>query len=144
MRTTPFMAALLFSGCFIPFPRHAELQPRALFVVLDEKEKPIKNAKVLIQRFSQPHHQIHESFEQFTDDAGVAQFDEVREWETIFPLMMHGVPFYDFAYCAQAPGFNAQWAELPKMNGTPVLDSGVFLRLQPGDAACPDPKALVY
>lgn len=95
------------------------------------------DAEVTVVRFSYPYARVDDFATQATSDGGVASFAESRAWEVIWPLMPHGIPFYDFAWCAQAPAYTA------RLGMVPVNGSALRVTLEPGDAGCPPPQAVV-
>ncbi|MEW5740935.1 MAG: hypothetical protein AB1938_18590 [Myxococcota bacterium] len=131
-----FLSAALISAC-IPWPRKATLRQRLEVAAFDEDGGVLLDVQVTLVRFSYPHARANESWTEPTSDGGVASFAEHREWETIWPLLPHGIPFYDFAWCAEAPSRAAQVGLAPRDGGN------VAVFLAPGDAGCPSAQDVV-
>src|SRR5688572_466927 len=99
-------------GCPIPLPDRAVTQPGATFVIRDEGGLAIAGAELLLVVGSDPHDKL-ESTHSFTADAeGRVVVERVVDTRMVFPLMMHGVPFYYYEWCASAPGFVAKTGSL--------------------------------
>lgn len=130
------LAAALLSGC-LPWPRKALVVPGLRFEVKDERGEPLPGALVSVVRFSEPHAQYEDQVRARTNEQGHAVFTEATEWETVWPLLPHGIPFYDFVYCVSAPEHGAVGGRVPD----PVAD--VYLRLSPGSGECPSPTELI-
>jgi len=129
------LVALSLTAC-IPWPRHATKVPALEVSVSDADGGALPEAEVTLVRFSYPHAVVHESTTRAVD-GGVTSFEEVREWETIWPLMPHGIPFYDFAWCVDAPAHDARVGLVkPDMKTLAVA-------LEAGDAGCPSAKDTV-
>ena len=132
----PLLAPL---ACFVPMPRTVVLTPSArVRVVRSEDGQPIAGATVVLARRSDPHDQAQGRWTATTGARGEARFARREESETVMPLMMHGVPFYRWNLCAQAPG-RAPRVVVP----WPVPASGVVtgverLALEPGEGECGD------
>jgi hypothetical protein len=111
------MAGGALGCCPIPIPRTVEVRPLGrVEVVAAAGEQPVAGASVLLAREEAAPHPREGAVERWgaqADAKGVARFtkEERREWS--YPLMMHGVTFYKWRICAQAPGMQAQVAEWP-------------------------------
>jgi hypothetical protein len=103
--------------------------PWAEFRLSDEQDAGLVGVRVTLRRVSQPHGRVHEQFISFTDDAGIARFSESNIWELSFPLVPHGVNFYDFLWCAETQVYSCSCGPLPR-------DGLVVLNLKLGDAGC--------
>jgi hypothetical protein len=114
--------AILVAGCPIPWRDTMVVQPALEVDVKDESGAMIEGARVLVVAGSNPHHQLQGTEEQTTDAWGHASFEERSETKTVYPLMMHGVPFYYFEWCVEAEGFVAQRGELGGEPVDPVLE----------------------
>jgi hypothetical protein len=90
-------------GC-IPWRREVLVQPALEIRVTDPEGLPLEDARVLFLAASNPHHVPHHSLELRTGPDGSVTLEERRERETIYPLMMHGVPHYYWTWCAEKPG----------------------------------------
>lgn len=111
------LAVAAMGCCPIPIPRTVEVRPLGrIEVVSAGDEQPVAGALVLLAREEAAPHPREGAVERWgaqADDRGVARFTkkERREWS--YPLMMHGVTFYKWRICAQAPGMQARVVEWP-------------------------------
>ena len=99
--------AVTFSGCW---KRDYVVQPKLDFEVRGERG-PVAGAKVWLLTSTDPHHRREALVEVVTDTGGRASLEEKHERVWIFPLVMHGVPFYSWQWCVEAPGHSAQVSE---------------------------------
>lgn len=138
VRTTclALLVAGLTTSC-IPWPRKAARTIALDVAVTDVDGGAILDAQVTLIRFSFPHARVNESSARSTADGGVASWAEEREWETIWPLLPHGIPFYEFAWCAEAPSRAAKFGLVPHD------DAGFTVTLSPGDGGCPTAQEVV-
>jgi hypothetical protein len=120
-------AAAATSGC-IPWHREVVVQPALEFRVVDPQQRPVPGARILFIAGSNPHHVLHHSLRLEADEQGRAVLEQQRETETIYPLMMHGVPFYYWAWCVEKDGYAPAVHELHDAKA-PGLQTVV---LQPG------------
>ena len=145
---------VLVAGCPIPWRDTMVVQPALEVAVRDESGAAIEGAKVLVVAGTNPHHRLEGTEEQVTDFWGYASFAERSETKTIYPLMMHGVPFYYWEWCVAAEGFAAQTGELGGEPVEPALevvlvraDAPTFCAFDGGratirgDAQAPEEKA---
>lgn len=130
------LLAVLLSGC-VPWPRRALVVPAVTFEVTDEGGAPLSEAEVRVVRYSYPHARYEDSARLTTDAQGRATFVEVKEWETVWPLVPHGIPFYDFVFCVSAQDHVAVGGPVPD----PLAD--VTVRLPAGDGDCPEANRLL-
>lgn len=132
----PLLAPL---ACFVPVPRTVVVTPRArVSVVRSEDGRPIAGATVVLARWSDPHDQPQGRWTAATDAHGEARFSRREQSERVLPLMMHGVPFYRWNLCAEAPG-RAPRLVMP----WDVPESGVVTRVErlelpAGEGTCGD------
>ena len=104
-----------FFGCIpIPLPRNVIVQPELHVQVLNEKQKYISNAQVVFVTLSDPHHNVHRYMTFDTDKKGKLYIPEQKEFEWIFPLMMHGIPFYSYHLCIYKDGYITQSMDVAK------------------------------
>jgi hypothetical protein len=120
-------AASVLAGC-IPWRREALVQPALEIQVVDPDQRPVAGAAVLFLAASNPHHVLHHVLRLETDQQGRVLLEERRESETVYPLMMHGVPFYYWAWCVEKQGFVPAVREIHEPEAGPVQT----LVLQPG------------
>jgi hypothetical protein len=130
LNSTSFLVAvLLLSGC-IPWRREALVQPALQIRVTSPDGKPLPGARILFVAASNPHGVLHHALELRTDEQGVATLDEERQTETIYPLMMHGVPFYYWTWCVEKDGYVPEVRGIQSPPETPVQT----VVLQPGSS----------
>lgn len=98
------LAVVTLSSCW---KRDYVVQPKLDFEVRDAAG-PISGAKVRLLTSTDPHHRREALVDVVTDARGLASLEEKHERVWIFPLVMHGVPFYSWQWCVEAPGFAAQ------------------------------------
>jgi hypothetical protein len=98
------VAAAALAGC-IPWQREVLVQPALEFLVVDPQQRPLPGARILFVAGSNPHHVLHHTLRLETDQTGRAAIEAQRETETIYPLMMHGVPFYYWTWCVELDGY---------------------------------------
>jgi hypothetical protein len=94
--------AVTQAGCY---PRYALVQPDLTLTVQDSSGQPISDASVFFVAASNPHHRFHHKGMYTTDASGLVHLDSQREWEFVAPIMIHGVPFYYFTWCAEKDGY---------------------------------------
>lgn len=104
MRAFVCIAAVSFSGCW---KRDTVVQPKLSFEMRSESG-PVVGARVRLMTITDPYHQRRALVDSVTDANGRVEFEEKRERIWVFPLMMHGVTFYSWEWCVDAPGFAAQ------------------------------------
>lgn len=104
MRGALIVFAVLFASCG---KRDYVVQPKLDFEVHSDAGV-VTGAKVWLLTSSDPHHQREALVSVTTGDDGRARFDEKHESIWVFPLMIHGVPFYSWQWCVEAPGYAAQ------------------------------------
>lgn len=90
------------AGCY---PRYVLVQPDLTLTVRDSSGQPIPDATVFFVTASNPHRRFHHKSSHQTDDRGVVHLRSRREWEFVAPIMIHGVPFYYFTWCAEKDGY---------------------------------------
>lgn len=125
-----FAVGVLVAGCPIPWRDTMVVQPALEVDVRDESGAAVEGARVLVVAGTNPHHQLAGTEELLTDAWGHASFEERSETKTIYPLMMHGVPFYYFEWCVEADGFVSQKGEL---GGEPVAPTLEVVLAKGGD-----------
>ena len=99
-------------GC-IPMRKTYVLRPDGIVRVVDGKGAPIAGARVSLIRHRHPHGRNDAEWRTTADARGEVAFTREERTQTVFPLMMHGVPAYSFVACAEAPGYagtTAQWS----------------------------------
>ena len=101
------LAVVTLSSCW---KRDYVVQPKLDFEVRDAAG-PISGAKVRLLTSTDPHHRREALVDVVTDARGLASLEEKHERVWIFPLVMHGVPFYSWQWCVEAPGHSAQVSE---------------------------------
>jgi hypothetical protein len=104
MRACLCLTMVLLSGCW---KRDTVVQPKLSFEISGEAG-PVAGAKVSLMTITDPYHRRQALVDATTDVKGGASFEEKRERIWVFPLMMHGVTFYSWEWCVEAPGFAAQ------------------------------------
>ena len=96
----------VFFGCIpIPVPRNTIVQPEIHIQVQDNQQNPIDGSQVLFISMSDPHSQLHHFVKYDTDPLGRVTIPELKELEWIYPLMLHGIPFYNFRLCTHKEGY---------------------------------------
>lgn len=125
-RALLMLAVVTLCGCW---KRDYVVQPKLDFEVRDAAG-PISGAKVRLLTSTDPHHRREALVDVVTDARGVASLEEKHERVWVFPLVMHGVPFYSWQWCVEAPGHAAQ------VSDRRVYPSGVVsVQLQPSENA---------
>ena len=105
----PFLAPL---ACFVPLPRTVTLVPAARFEVTGAQNGgAIAGARIVLERGSDPHGRPGGRWVERANTLGRFAFERTTADETIMPLMMHGVPFYYWNACVDAPGRAARRTE---------------------------------
>ena len=100
-------------GCIpIPFPRNAVVQPELQIQVVDQDQKNISGAQVFFISISDPHSQVHHHLALSTDEKGHLVIPEQKKFEWIFPLMMHGIPFYRYRICTYKEGYITKYTDI--------------------------------
>jgi formylglycine-generating enzyme required for sulfatase activity len=110
---------VLLGCCPIPVPRTVLQCPAGTVEVQDRRMRPIPEAQVVVARYRSgpPPQVIYERFSRVTDATGRARFERQTVRENSFPLMMHGVNFYDFLVCVEHPGHRPRLVRWPKEPG---------------------------
>ncbi len=98
------LLVLLLCGCW---KRDTVVLPKLTFEVRSPSGA-VEGARVRLMTITDPYHRRAALNEVLTDASGRVSFDEKREKLWVFPLMMHGVTFYSWQWCVEAPGFSAQ------------------------------------
>jgi len=99
------MVCLAPLACFVPIPRTALVRPEGRVRVEDARSHArLGGARVILIRWQLPHRRVNRLWEQTADGSGTTRFSKIEERETIFPLMMHGVPGYEWTLCAEHAG----------------------------------------
>jgi hypothetical protein len=114
------LMGLVLLGCFpIPVPRTVLQCPAGTVEVQDRQMRPIAEAQVVVARYRSgpPPQVVYDRFSRVTDASGRARFERQTVRENSFPLMMHGVNFYDFVVCVEHPGHRARLVRWPKEPG---------------------------
>lgn len=124
------------SAC-VPWPRKALVVPGITVRVTNRDGAPLPGAQVTLIRYSYPHAVYQDHAGAPVDAEGRAVFAETKAWETVWPLVPHGIPFYDFVYCVSAPAHAAVAGPVPD----PVTD--LTVRLPAGQGECPAPEVLL-
>lgn len=100
------MIGLLLTGCPIPVPRTAVIQPALTIQVLDEKGRPLVHQEVRFSWYSHPHRRFHRADVYRTDKYGKITFAKKTKREWVMPLMMHGVPQHYWVVCLNRKGYD--------------------------------------
>lgn len=110
------LSALLVAacGCPIPIPRDTVTRKAFEFVVRDRAGAPIADARVMLLTGTDPHNRVETIDETTTDAEGRAALTEQSEIITTYPLVMHGVAFYYWSWCIEAPGKGATTKAAPR------------------------------
>lgn len=132
-----FALALLFlSGCLpIPMKKTFVMKPGGVVRVTDDKGAPLVGAKVVLTRIKYPYGRHDTEWTAVTDAKGEVSFAREEKTETVYPLMMHGVPQYAFAACAEAAGYAGtpgHWSVPEDGAAFPPLE----LKLPEGERPC--------
>lgn len=127
------IALVVFSGC-IPWRKTFTMRPPTAVRVVDASGGPIAAATVVLVRNKYPYGSRDATWHAKTDLKGEVSFTREEETQTVYPLMMHGVPGYGFVVCADAPGYagKEQHLSLPEEGAPPP----VVLKLVDGDRPC--------
>jgi len=126
MRRAFLLSLLLaWSGCL---PSYSTIRPATVFTVRGSDGHAIPNASVTVVSWSQPHHRLESTQTLCTDARGEARFERVRRWETLAPLVPHGIRFYASYWCVDASGFAPRTGDV---SASPRLD----VTLQPDASA---------
>ncbi|MCB9688262.1 MAG: carboxypeptidase regulatory-like domain-containing protein [Alphaproteobacteria bacterium] len=117
MRRLLLVAAGLGVGtacCPIPVPRRVSVRPRIEVTVTDADGRAVSGATLTLARWIEgpPPDTEVDRWSATTDPAGQHVFDAIEATESAMPLMMHGVPWYGWRLCAEAPGLGAGTWEL--------------------------------
>jgi hypothetical protein len=96
------------SGCPIPVPRTFVKLPECRITVTDKSGSPIEGALLTIHLWSHPHKQFHETWNFESGPTGSITIDQETAREMIMPLMMHGIPFYNWTYTIERDGYVTQ------------------------------------
>lgn len=98
-----FALALASAGC-VPYPVYKTLQPEARLTVLDEAERPVADARVVLISSAYPYGR--ERFRNETRSAadGAAAFPAIREWRAE-SMMLHGAQTYFWNWCVEKTGY---------------------------------------
>ncbi len=131
------LAFAVLMGC-IPMKKTFIMRPGGTIQVVDAKGAPIASASVTLTRNKYPYGREDAQWHEKTDAKGEVSFTREENTQTVFPLMMHGVPGYGFVACAEAPGYagkSGSWM-LPEEGPQPPL----VLKLAQGDRPCVPPK----
>jgi hypothetical protein len=125
------LLGLFLTGC-IPCPRTAIVQPPLEFQLVDDSGQPVEGV-VRLTRLSVPHRVHHATDDFLTDPQGALKIPMEKKREWVYPLMMHGVHYYYWEYCVDAPGYSAVTDEI--RDPTQWADS-LSVVLEPGDLDC--------
>lgn len=127
------IALAVLSGC-IPMRKTFVMRPEATVRVVDSDGAPITSASVVLVRNKYPYGSRDARWSAKTDAKGEVSFSREEETQTVYPLMMHGVPGYGFVVCADAPGYagKQEHLSLPESGPPPP----VVLKLVDGDRPC--------
>ena len=116
------MLFLFIFGCIpIPIPRNFIVQPELHIQVLDDEKNYISNAQVVFVTLSDPHNNVDRYITFETDETGSLYIPEKKEFEWIFPLMMHGIPFYTSHICIYKNGYISQSMDIVSQDQNPVI-----------------------
>lgn len=95
---------LAWGCCPIPVPDDIMVFPAATLVVRDASDAPVVGARILVHAESQPHARAEDpTIELVTEADGHALLPERVEDTVSYPLMMHGVGAYSWAWCVDHP-----------------------------------------
>ncbi len=92
--------------CPIPWLRTVSVRPELTVEVTDAHGAPVAGAEVVVRRFVAapgPEDALNR-WTATTGPDGRITLPAIEETETVLPLMMHGVPWYGWEACVQAPG----------------------------------------
>lgn len=138
MRRGWLFAVVFCTSCLpIPWKKTYVMRPAGKVRVVDEGDKAIAGATVDLVRIRHPHSQHDARYTERADAAGEVSFTLEQKTLTVFPLMMHGVPQFEFSVCAEAPGHASRtvtWGVEPG-GAAPTLP----LKLRRGSRPC-EPK----
>ena len=81
----------------------------------------ISNAQVVFVTLSDPHNHVDRYITFETDETGSLYIPEKKEFEWIFPLMMHGIPFYTSHICIYKNGYISQSMDIVSQDQNPVI-----------------------
>lgn len=139
-----FIGALMSVSCLpIPFPRTTITQPQMTITVLDSKQHPVADATIWYLIGSDPHSRLHQKMKFKTNSKGQARLEQQETFEWILPLMMHGVPFYYWAFCVDKEGFDSK---IEKIHNHKAKKITIVLEKSTSNLVCsPEPaKAEFY
>ena len=124
---------LLLAGCIpIPVKKTFVVWPKRTIRVVDEKGMAVAGAKVRVVREMFPHRHDDEVRVLTADENGEVKTERETKVLKVFPLMMHGVPGFGFAACAEMKGY----AGTSKSWSNPDEPSVLTLKLAPGSSPC--------
>lgn len=129
---TALLGCGLLCGC-IPVPRNSVRLPDLTVEVQDEHGAPLQGVSVRLATGSHPHAQWHDELFMTSDHEGRVSVSKKEEWEVVFPLLMHGVPYYYWTLCVEKPGFQTVVQEVE----TKQSAAQVSVVLLPGEAGPP-------
>jgi hypothetical protein len=131
------VAPLLCAGCCpIPVPDDVMVFPAATIVVHDAGGQPIEGARVFVHAELQPHASPEDpTLELATDADGKAVVEARSVEQTVYPLMMHGVPAYSWHLCVDHPRHGAAVSRLHHENPEAIV---VELKGEVGNCAVHD------
>ncbi|MCA9491530.1 MAG: hypothetical protein KC656_19820 [Myxococcales bacterium] len=131
--------ALGTACCPIPVPRKVSVRPRIEVTVVDADGNPVPGAALTLGRWIEgpPPETEVDRWTEAADAVGKHVFDAIEATESTMPLMMHGVPWYGWRLCAEAPELGAGTWELAATQ--PVMAPATArVTLVPGER-CPEP-----
>ena len=102
------MFILFTSIACIPIPQNSVVQPQLQIQVFDKERQYISNVQIFLVTVSDPHSNVHRYMPFETDNKGFLFISEQREFEWVFPLTMHGIPFYSHHLCIYKDGYVPQ------------------------------------
>lgn len=123
---------VLLSGC-IPMKKTFIVRPESSIRVVDGAGAPIEGASVKLVRNKYPYGRHDADWTATTNAKGEVSFSKEEKTETVYPLMMHGVPGYGFVACVESPG------KASKTEHLSFDDAGkttVTIKLVDGDRPC--------
>lgn len=95
------IALLYLSGCY---PVYKTLQPTTTFVVVDEDNRPIKDAEVMLISSAYPYGREKSRMGKITDGHGKVHFDSMHEFR-VENLMLHGREEFFWNWCVRKSGY---------------------------------------
>lgn len=127
-KNVALLAALLLSGCI---PRYATVRPALDVQVKNDQNEPVADATMwlLTQRMPPGYYPPAEKFS--SDAQGRIRVERKSQWETLI-FFLHGVNFYSWRWCIEAPGYHFVEGENDRFS------EAVILQRAATPSRCPD------